>query len=331
MPEESCNADTQANALFTSLNTDAPTVIDSTVGDLSFIKDTDSDLYSDIASVSIEDLTDCEVDGEGAFDVMMKSVDAHLQKEFKGGRITGDQYAKVYVELVSGVLASATQFVLSKDKVRWDAVSAQYQAQTMAVATITAQVELERARAEANRMSIEAYNASATFALTKLKLATTDAEYCGIQAQTNLYEEQLEKERAQTMDTRTDGVTPIAGILGKQKESLVLDVDTKTYALGNTLPMQLNLISEQRESERAKTMDTRTDGSVVIGSVGKQKDLYTQQIDSFIKDSQYKTAKMYLDGWITQKTLDEGLNAPTQLQNTNVDAVLANFRSETSL
>ena len=67
------------------------------------------------------------------------------------------------------------------------------------------------------------------------------------------------------------------------------------------------------------------------GSVGKQKDLYDQQIDSFIKDAAHKTAKMYLDGWITQKTLDEGLTAPTQLANANVDSVLSTVRSNNSL
>mgnify|MGYP000439303871 CR=1 FL=1 len=65
--------------------------------------------------------------------------------------------------------------------------------------------------------------------------------------------------------------------------------------------------------------------------MGKQKDLYDQQIDSFVKDAKHKTAKMYLDGWITQKTLDEGLNAPDQLTNTNIDAVLAALRTANSL
>ena len=89
---------------------------------------------------------------------------------------------------------------------------------------------------------------------------------------------------------------------------------------------------EQRESERAKTLDTRIDGvTPVSGTVGKQKELYTQQIDSFDKDAKYKIAKIYLDGWITQKTLDEGLTAPTELQNTAINAVLSEIRDVNDL
>jgi hypothetical protein len=40
---------------------------------------------------------------------------------------------------------------------------------------------------------------------------------------------------------------------------------------------------------------------------------------------------MYLDGWITQKTLDEGLFAPNELQNTTVDSVLSNIRTANGL
>jgi hypothetical protein len=150
-------------------------------------------------------------------------------------------------------------------------------------------------------------------------------------AQTFLIQEQRETQRAQTLDTRSDNLTPISGMLGKQKDGIVIDNTSKQYQLDNTLPIQLDLVKEQRESERAKTTNTRSDGVVILGSVGKQKDLYTQQIDSFVKDAKHKTAKMYLDGWITQKTLDEGLLAPTELQNTTVDSVLSGIRSANGL
>ena len=67
------------------------------------------------------------------------------------------------------------------------------------------------------------------------------------------------------------------------------------------------------------------------GSVGKQKDLYDQQIDSFIKDAQHKTAKMYSDAWVTQKTLDEGLAPPTQFNEANINSVLAGVRGNNNL
>lgn len=94
---------------------------------------------------------------------------------------------------------------------------------------------------------------------------------------------------------------------------------------------QMELVNEQRESARAQTLNTRTDGSAVVGVMGKQRDLYTQQIDSFQKDAAYKVGKMYLDSWLTQKTIDEGLTPPTELTNVNVNTVLGRLRNGVAL
>jgi hypothetical protein len=146
----------------------------------------------------------------------------------------------------------------------------------------------------------------------------------------DLIKEQREVQRAQTLDTRSDGAT-VVGIVGKQKESTSQDIAGKAYTLQSMMPMQLEMLKEQREGERAKTLDTRTDNQIVKGSVGKQKDLYTQQIDSFVKDSQYKVAKMYLDTWITQKTLDEDTNAPTSMRLEDISSIIASIRTKNAL
>jgi len=157
-------------------------------------------------------------------------------------------------------------------------------------------------------------------------------------AETKLVEEQVETQRANTLDTRQDGLTPITGVIGLQKRNLVSDADIKDYNLSNTLPRQVELVGEQihlteeqKEAERAKTLDTRSDGSTVEGSVGKQKDLYDQQIDSFIKDAQHKTAKMYLDSWITRKTLDIGVPVPAEFSEANVSSVFGSVKTNNNL
>ena len=103
------------------------------------------------------------------------------------------------------------------------------------------------------------------------------------------------------------------------------------YNLENTLPQQKLLLGEQTEAARAQTMNTRTDGSTVTGSIGKQKDLYTQQITSYQRDAENKAAKFFLDGWVTQKTMDEGLVAPSALQNSSVDTVLNKIKLNNGL
>jgi len=123
------------------------------------------------------------------------------------------------------------------------------------------------------------------------------------------------------------------GIQKFQLEELMpLTKTQEQYKINNDLPLGSALMKEKIESARAQTLDTRTDGvTVVAGVMGKQKELYTQQIDSFKKDAKYKAAKMYLDVWITQKTLDDALLPPEQFQNTAVNEVMEEIRSENGL
>lgn len=95
--------------------------------------------------------------------------------------------------------------------------------------------------------------------------------------------------------------------------------------------IQADLIREQIEVARAQTLDTRTDGTPIIGSVGKQKDLYNQQITSYQRDAEVKAAKLFTDSWITQKTLDEGLTAPSNFQNPSIDTILARIKTNNGL
>lgn len=493
MATDDCNADGHANDLFTSLTADAPTppTIDFNDSKFNFELDKSTDLYDTVTALTLEDLTEVSLEGDGAFDKLMCSIDLHIEREFKNSRITGDQYAKVYTEVTVAVLNTATQFLLQKDQAHWNAVTAQMEARIAEIRATEALVNLEKVKAETAKMVFDMQNSGAQYALTKMEIANSDAQYCltksktaesgfnvsyllpaelaiqeyqrmqvlpssvainqvqsdrllpaeaaikeythremmpvelataeftlsrslpakvGIDeyqlnsmlpvalgqeqhklntqmpAQSNLIKEQVETQRAQTLDNRTDGltpvsgmlgrqkdsviqeiaskkfnvdevlpvqlelvkeqvevqraqtlddrtdgVTPISGLLGKQKDSIVQDIASKQYNVDFVLPIQLDLVKEQREAERAKTLDTRTDNSAITGSIGKQKDLYTQQIDSFIKDSKHKAAKFWLDGYITQKTLDEGTPAPDQLTQSNINTVLTSLRTENGL
>lgn len=105
-----------------------------------------------------------------------------------------------------------------------------------------------------------------------------------------------------------------------------------TYQTTNILPEQVKLIKEQMEVQRAQTMNTRSDNTTtIVGSVGKQKDLYTQQITSYQRDSEVKAAKIFADAWTVQKTIDEGLTAPTAFTNATLDEVMAAIQTNNNL
>ena len=217
----------------------AETVADSLYTSL---MEAESGTIPDLTILDNDALTTIAIDGTGTFDVLMQAFELHLQREYVAGRITGDQYTKAYVAMTTAAMSNAVQFLMGRDNAYWNNV------------LVKNQVDSEKGR----------------LAQLKLQLAVLDEQYC-------LVKEQVEAKRAETLDTRTDGITPIAG------------------------------------------------------SVGKQKDLYTQQIDSYQKDATYKVAKLYSDAFIAQKTLDEGLLAPNEYTNAEVDQVLAHARSNVGI
>ena len=70
---------------------------------------------NEAASVSpnLSLLSTQSLDGTGAFDVLMKTTKAHLQEEYNAGRITGEEYATVYLGSLTAVLQQAVQYLLN--------------------------------------------------------------------------------------------------------------------------------------------------------------------------------------------------------------------------
>lgn len=215
-----------------------------TIGDSLYdaLMEVETGTIPDLTVLDNDALTTVAIDGTGTFDVLMRAFELHLEREYNAGRITGDQYTKAYIAMTAAAMSNAVQFLMGRDNAYWNNM------------LIKKQVDSEKGR----------------LAQLKLQLSVLDEQYC-------LVKEQVEAKRAETLDTRTDGVTPVAG------------------------------------------------------SVGKQKELYTQQIDSYQKDATYKISKLYSDAWIAQKTLDEGLLAPNEYTNSEVDQVLAHARSNVGI
>jgi len=470
-------SNTLANELMTSLNSGVsftvPTVT-LTGPDYTLPADT----MSDPVALTNDDLTTSVVGGTGVFDTLMAALDAHLMKEYEAGRITGDQYAKAYIELTTAAMGNAVQFLLSRDQAYWQAMLVRSQARIAEIGAVTAAVELETAKTQRQLVAYQAVTQEAEYALTKVKLANEDityainnykftqlmpqekllltaqttlttnqgsqvtaetagityktsnlmpAELAQIQAQTtllgsqdaqvdaetailsyrliNLLPAELAQLGAQTtllssQDAQVDAETSIltyrlANILPKEalqltaqttlttnqgllvateediaayklgtlmpkestiltnqadklvKESLKITEDTTSQAYQRTDIMpaqkslltnqaatalaQVDLVKEQMETARAQTLDTRSNLSAVAGVVGKQKELLTQQKTSYQRDSEIKGAKMYLDAFITQKTIDEATTVPANLSSTNISTVFGTLKTNLGL
>jgi hypothetical protein len=60
-------------------------------------------------------------DGTGNFDKLMKVVTLHVEKQFTDGRITGTDYATVYLGALQSTLAQAVSFTLNMNKANKEA------------------------------------------------------------------------------------------------------------------------------------------------------------------------------------------------------------------
>lgn len=103
-----------------------------------------------------------------------------------------------------------------------------------------------------------------------------------------------------------------------------LDLSTKgaQYAL---VQEQTKKASEDAEASRAQTANTRLDGNAVLGVMGKQRDMYQQQIYSFQHNDQKEATKLKTDAWTVMKTADEGLEPPNSFTNASLDASMTNL------
>ena len=320
----SCGAEAEGNSLFQTLTAGVSfeiPQIDVTGPSFQIPGGMDSELYKEVTRIANSELTTTTLDGTGTFDVLMRGFKAHLKEEYNQSRITGAEYTKAYTALVESAMAQGVQFLLGKDASFWQAMSAQIQA-------ITAKLQLETARVRHTTAQLEALNQEATFALTKMRLANENMQYCIGKFN---HEQMLPAQKTgQDIANRT-AVYNVDMIMPLQKVGLEHSNSIALFNLQTMLPQQYELLVEQTEVQRAQTLDTRSDGSTVVGTVGKQKDLYSQQIKSYQRDSELKAAKLFADAWTVQKTVDEGFVAPANFQNPSLDTVLGHIKTNNNL
>lgn len=271
--------------------------------------------YEETTPIEISDLTTGAVGGTGAFDQIMSSHKAHLKEQYDKGRITGDQYAKAYVELTTAAMSAGVQMALGRDSNYWQAKLVQMQGRRAEIEAVTAKVQHEVVKAQLAAARRQAELVNAQYVLTLMQISRESENF--------------------------DLTTAQIALAQSQRLAVDKEVEVNDYKLDNLMPQELaqltqqvqilfaqeNLVQEQAEAQRAQTVDIRSDGiTPVTGNMGKQKELYDQQITSYRRDAEQKVGKMFLDAWITQKTLDEGLTPPAQLTNTEVNEVLAAVR-----
>lgn len=115
----------------------------------------------------------------------------------------------------------------------------------------------------------------------------------------------------------------------KQAELLVeqaLQATTQTALIASqklTSDQQVLLATQKVRTEEAQILDI-VNSNAVAGLIGKQKELYTKQIDGYQRDAEQKAAKLLTDAWNLRRSTDSNFSeVGTGLENNNCQAALA--------
>ena len=241
-----------------------------------------------MVDITIADLTNTddpnENTGTAIFDVLMNVVESHIENQFQKGRITGADYATVYLGSLQAVLSQSVQFVLQEQAAgkQGDLIDAQI---TEAAATTVRNDSLAAAEVslkEAQELDVE-----------YVTLNHRPEQTIQLQEQVDLLQSQdlVEIEKIATQVQQTAKVTN-----------------------------EVSLLAQKELTELAQTSDTDVvkygaGGTALTGVLGAQKTLYSHQSAGFKAKHHVDTVKQLADIWSVGYAITDGVspNLPVAL------------------
>lgn len=168
-----------------------------------------------IAPISNEDLTTKVVNGTGIFDELMTAAHAHLDQEWGKQRITGTQYAEVYLGQMTAVLQQSVAFLVQRDSIYLNNLLIQSQIEL-------AEKQLEKADKEMEMLDKQ--------------IELIEAQIASQEANNTLIAQKVKTEKAQIQDI-VDGEA-VVGVTGaqtalykQQKEGFIRDAEQKALKI----------------------------------------------------------------------------------------------------
>ena len=244
--------------------------------------------------IPVTDLTEAVIDGNGVFDVLMRSVNFQIESQFDKNRLSGDNYAKVYLGMVESTQKIALDFLIQRDKAWLESQLLQVQLEIAGIEKDKAQVELQKANVELQILQASKDKIPAEIAL--------------LVAQTGLVNNQAANELLQ----------------GK----LLVAQECKTRAEYDLILKNIDKTGQESALLAAKvaTEKAQVDGAGVQPNsvIGKQMNLIQAQTDGFARDAEQKLLKALTDTWNVRRTTDEGTVADdvNKLSDANIGRVV---------
>ena len=291
-------------------------------------------------------VTDGSVSGDGIFDIWMRSLGAHLKREYAEQRITGDEYAKAYIALMNNLLNAAVGFLtqdaqlaMSQEQMKHDITISDAQL-AMAQTKLTHDTKISDAQLviEQDKLKQDTKISDAQLTLAQSKLSNeikiSDAQLKVAQdklaqdtkisdAQLTLAQSKLSHE-TQLLDAQVEQLSAQVNLANKE-----LVLKDKDLALKEK---QVALAEAQLKAAEAQYKDT-VDGQPIGGVLGRQMKVYDAQAKGFKDNALQATAKIMVDTWNIRRQTDEGLPITNEsnLYDGNIDNAIAEMFNSVSI
>lgn len=256
--------------------------------------------------------------GTGVFDKLMTVVGHHIDVEYNKSRIKGSDYSKVYLGGLQATLSQSVNFLLQEQQAdkQADLVAGQITLIPFQRDKLAAEVMIAQKQAE--KLSFDTLLVQEQINLTSAQRINVELERDKIIAETALAEQNLINMRS------TDRS------INANTKKLTSDIDLINANIDNTIASKANLVFQREKlkaerillkqktateqaqtNERVQSVDNDT-GAVqpkedIAGIHGAQFELYKTQKEGFLRDAEQKMAKMYIDTWNVQKSMDDGI------------------------
>lgn len=173
-----------------------------------------------VLPITLDQLTTTKVDGTGVFDKLMTAMTAHLDREYSGQRLKGQDYAQVYLGSVTAILSNSVAFLLQKDEAAGKAALIEAQIRLLEVQIAREEFDKDLVVAQTKKviqetanLVLEGDNLVAQNCLLKAQYDLTMMNKLQVIAQTSLVQQKIATEKAQTVETGVDDNS----VVGRQK------------------------------------------------------------------------------------------------------------------
>ena len=192
--------------------------------------------------LNVTELTTAEIAGTGVFDVLMQSVKNHVQEEHTKSRITGKEYATVYLEALQSTMAQSIEYLLR-------AKTLGFELDNLGKQGVLLDHQAEIAIKDAQLKFAQIAQTQAQTELTEQQTKSAEAEAHKIPVEISLLRSNLELASVEK-DLRIAQV----GLAETEK-------DIAVYNLANKTPVEVELL--QAQTDNAQSQIALTEAQVV--------------------------------------------------------------------